>query len=69
MQKRFKEKLHNNGQSLKWFWRNNLKGKISYAYFNMQINDNATMQPVVEKAISKFFKRKEENGKWIMKNS
>lgn len=54
MNNKFKDKLKREGRSLKWFWTNKLKGKISYSYFNMQVNENADIQPVVEKAITKF---------------
>ena len=54
MREQLKEVLKSNGQSLKWFWENNLKESVSYAYFNMQLNDNSTLKPNVEKAISDF---------------
>ena len=54
MKNRFKKKLKDNGQSLKWFWLKHLKGKITYSYFNMQVNENADMQPDIEKAITDF---------------
>ena len=54
MKKKFKDKLKSEGRSLKWFWLKRLKGKISYSYFNMQVNENADMQPVIEKAITDF---------------
>jgi transaldolase len=54
MKKEIKGNLKKNGQSLKWFWKNNLKDKLSYNYFIIQINGHATMQDNVEDAITKF---------------
>ena len=54
MKEKFKKKLRDNGQSLKWFWSTYLKEKVSYPYFIMQTNNGAEMQEVVELAITNF---------------
>lgn len=53
----FKNHLDNNGQTLKWFWKNHFSGEVSYQYFIMQTTGHATLQPVVEDAILKYLKQ------------
>jgi len=59
LKEKFKKKLRDNGQSLKWFWLTHLKKRISYQYFIMQVNDNAEMREDVENAIFDFMIEKE----------
>jgi len=54
LKEKFKKKLRDNGQSLKWFWSKHLKKTVSYQYFIMQVNDNAEMREDVELAITNF---------------
>jgi len=58
---KFKKKLKDNGQSLKWFWSVYLKKTVSYQYFIMQINENAEMREDVELAITNFMMGVDKN--------
>ena len=46
MEKEFKEKLKENGQSLKWFYENKVKpvSEISYGGFTLQLNGYAPIR-------------------------
>jgi hypothetical protein len=61
MIKQFREKLEKNGQSLKWFHRENIwtnpSCDVSYSAFIQQINDFASLNPEVEKEIKKYLEK------------
>ena len=59
MKDKFKKKLRDNGQSLKWFWAEYLKQKISYQYFIIQVSDVGEIREDVENAIFDFMTEKE----------
>ena len=59
MKDKIKDALKENGQSLMWFWKENLKTIISYKYFIMQINGHATLREDIEKIITDFMIEKE----------
>jgi hypothetical protein len=54
LKNKFKKKLRDNGQSLKWFWAEYLKQKISYQYFIIQVSDVGEIREDVELAITNF---------------
>lgn len=54
MIERFRKKLKDNGQSLKWWHRKYLKSVCTYAYFIIQINDPDYLQDEVGVIISDF---------------
>ena len=59
MKDKIKDVLKENGQSLAWFWRENLKSMISYKYFIMQINGHATLREDVKDIITDFMIERE----------
>ena len=51
MIEKFRARMKENGQSLKWFWNKYLINELTYPYFIVQVNGNASMQSCVEVAI------------------
>ncbi len=60
MIEKFKEKLKNNGQSLKWFYDNKLMNPtdaavyITYSGFTAQLNGYAPLSAVIKEKINKY---------------
>ncbi len=56
MVKKFKDKLKENGQSLKWFYDNFIKKSIgkTYANFTHQLNGYSPISDEVKKEINKY---------------
>ncbi len=55
---KFKKALKSNGQSLKWFYDNHIKDKISLTYggFCHQLNGYAPLSEDVEKKMAEYTK-------------
>jgi hypothetical protein len=53
LEERFKDKLKENGQTLKWFYLNRIKGniKITYAGFAGQLNDYSPLSDEAKKEL------------------
>lgn len=55
-EKKFKEKLKQNGQSIKWFYDNKVKlvSNLTYGGFTLQLNGYATLNSDIEKQIDLY---------------
>lgn len=57
MIKKFRAKLKENGQSLKWFFDKYLADKCSYVYLSRQLNGYDPVQPIVRESIYDYMRK------------